>query len=250
MLEQIAYGWAALEPALWASIALGWPVILQGRHGLAKTTALRAIATALDGQCRLYNAPVEDLISIAGIPNPARLAEGVFACVPHERTIWDADIVVIDELPRARKETQNLFLEILQEKTLLGRPLKWQVVVATMNPDTYAASYRMDAALGDRFCLVLPVPEHQGELDDAARRQLLAVVLADDAPVEELASRLTGLPGLLGDIKGNYARLARGLCRLRRKNWPPCSSACTSRPERRPRTVSPGTSRRGVRPCW
>ena len=125
--------------------------------------------------------------------------------MPHERAIWDADIVVIDELPRARKETQNLFLEILGED-----PPGAASVVGTMNPDTYAASYRMDAALGDRFCMVLPVPEHQGELDDAARRQLLAVALANNAPLEELASRLAGLPGLLGEIKANYARLAEG----------------------------------------
>ena len=210
MLERILYGWEKIEPALVASIALGWPVILQGRHGIAKSTAVRAIAAALEEECRIYIAPVEDLISVAGLPNPKALAEGKFEFTPHARAIWDAPIVAIDELPRARKETQNLFLEVLQERTLMGKPLRWKVVLATMNPETYAASHKLDAALGDRFYLVLPIAEHQEELDEQERRALLEVALTHEAPIEELAARIAELPQVLKATQTLFEALSQG----------------------------------------
>ena len=215
MLERILYGWEKVEAALVASIALGWPVILQGRHGIAKSTAIRAIAAALGEECRIYIAPVEDLITVAGLPNPKALANGKFQFTPHARAIWGASIVGIDELPRAPKETQNLFLEVLQEKSLMGQPLRWQVVLATMNPDTYAASHRLDAALGDRFYMVLPIPEHQEELNEREREALLNVALTHDVPIEEMASRISELPRVLAATRGRFEELARGPFRAR-----------------------------------
>jgi len=215
MLERILYGWEKVEAALVASIALGWPVILQGRHGIAKSTAIRAIAAALGEECRVYIAPVEDLITVAGLPNPKALANGKFQFTPHARAIWDASIVGIDELPRAPKETQNLFLEVLQEKSLMGQPLRWQVVLATMNPDTYAASHRLDAALGDRFYMVLPIPEHQEELNERERGALLNVALTHDVPIEEMASRIAELPHVLAATRARFEELAEEPFRAR-----------------------------------
>jgi len=207
MLEAIVYGWEHLEPALLASVALGWPVVLEGRHGLAKSLVARAMARALGEECRVYVAPVEDLLSVAGIPNPKLLAEGVLEFTPHERAIWEAGVIVVDELPRGPKETQSMFLEVLQERTLLGKPLRWKVALATMNPETYAASYRLDPALGDRYVMVLPVPEHQGEVDKEGRVRLLNVALSDEVSVDELADRLSGLPGVLAAIRDGYSEL-------------------------------------------
>ena len=208
MLERIVYGWEHLEPALLASVALGWPVVLEGRHGLAKSTVVRAIAKALGEECRVYVAPVEDLLSVAGIPNPKKLAEGILEFTPHERAIWDAGVIVIDELPRGPKETQSMFLEVLQEHTLLGKPLQWRAALATMNPETYAASYRLDPALGDRYVMVLPVPEHQDELDEEGRIALLTVALGDQVSTDELAERLVGLSDVLAGIRDSYTALA------------------------------------------
>ena len=225
MLERILYGWEKIEAALVASIALGWPVILQGRHGIAKSTAIRAIAAALGEECRIYIAPVEDLITVAGLPNPKALADGKFEFTPHARAIWEASIVGIDELPRAPKETQNLFLEVLQEGTLMGKPLRWQVVLATMNPDTYAASHRLDAALGDRFYMVLPIPEHQEELNEQEREALLNVALTHDVSIEELAARISELPQVLAATRARFEELAGGLFRTRAVDF--CSRLLT-----------------------
>jgi len=210
MLERIVHGWRKIEAPFLTSLALETPVILLARHGTAKTWVMRVASTALGEKCRFYSAPKEDIVSIAGLPDPKRLAEGEFVFVPHKRTMWDADVLAIDELPRAPRTTQNLLLEPLQERTLFGYPLPWKIAIATMNPDTYAASLKLDAALGDRFAMVLPVPELQGEVGEEERKEFLSLGVELDNQVQEWAEKLEGLRELLGEIREGYASLMSG----------------------------------------
>jgi len=208
-LDRFVYGWESIEGPLLASVALHLPVILLGRHGTAKSLVLRVLAHATGEVFRLYIAPVEDLTTLAGLPNPRALAEGRFELVPHARSVQGVTAIAIDELPRGPKSVQNLFLEIVQERTLMGQPLDVQMVVATMNPTTYAASNTLDEALADRFPMTLPVPEFQ-ELDEASRAEMLALGFEHNNHVEEIAARLSDLPVFLERLRGVYGRLAQG----------------------------------------
>jgi len=162
MLEKIVIGWEEIEPVFLANIALRKPFILLGKHGTSKTTCAKEISKIYGkDEFRFYDATKDDLISIAGIPIPQRLAEGKLEFSEHNRSIWKAKVILVDELTRANKESQNLWLEILEEKTCFGRSLHYEALIATMNPESYASCFKLDEALLDRFYAAIPVPELQ-----------------------------------------------------------------------------------------
>jgi len=159
ILDGLVVGWQHVEPVLIACIAAKINVILRGKHGISKTVFAKLVAKSLGGTYRHYDATKDDMISVAGIPNPEDLKKGILSFSKHDRTIWDADYISIDELTRAPRECQNMWLEILEEKTCSGFPLKYRMALATMNPATYNATYRLDEALLDRFAAVVEIPE-------------------------------------------------------------------------------------------
>lgn len=162
MLENLVVGWKKIEPVFLVNIALHKPFILLGRHGTSKTTCAKEMAQIYGRKAfRFYDATKDDLISIAGIPIPKRLAQGKLEFSKHDRSIWNAKVIVIDELTRANRENQNLWLEILEEKTCFGKKLCYEALIATMNPESYAATFKLDEALLDRFYAVVPVPDLQ-----------------------------------------------------------------------------------------
>jgi MoxR-like ATPase len=136
-------------------------VLFLGRHGLGKTTLAKCMAELLGSRWVHYDAAKDDLISIAGLPSASALGEGRLEFAAHDRTIWDKEVVLLDEITRANKENQNLWLEILEERRLLGKPVPCRLFLATCNPDTYAATYSLDEALLDRFAVVVDLPDFQ-----------------------------------------------------------------------------------------
>jgi len=165
MLQKIVIGWEDIEDVFLANLAIKKPFILMGKHGICKTTVAREIAKIYknhdDSHFRFYDATKDDLISIAGIPMPEELKKGRLTFSEHDRSIWKAKIIVVDEISRANKENQNLWLEILEEKTCFGKKLIYETFIATMNPETYASTFKLDEALIDRFYAIMPVPDFQ-----------------------------------------------------------------------------------------
>lgn len=159
ILKNLVVGWQDIEPILLACISANINIILRGKHGTSKTIFAKLVAQAFGGNYRHYDATKDDMISVAGIPNPEDLKKGVLSFSKHNRAIWDADYISIDELTRAPRESQNMWLEILEEKTCHGFPLKYRMALATMNPATYNATYRLDEALLDRFAALVDIPE-------------------------------------------------------------------------------------------
>jgi len=165
ILARINHGYDHLEPVILGLMALGKSFMLIGRHGTGKTRLARVLSTGLgNGSFGFYDATKDDLISIAGIPDVQAMSSGALRFVAHERSIWDKTTIVVDEITRAGKESQNLWLEILEQRTCFGLPLQYRSIVATANPESYAAAFQLDEALLDRFYAVLPVPEMQEEL--------------------------------------------------------------------------------------
>lgn len=158
-LDELVVGWFGIEPIVLGCIAAKQHFILRSRHGASKTMFAKLSAQAAGGIYRHYDATKDDMVSVAGIPNPEALKQGILAFSKHDRSIWDADYISIDELSRAPRESQNMWLEILEERTCFGFPLKYRMAIATMNPETYSATYRVDEALLDRFTAVVEVPD-------------------------------------------------------------------------------------------
>lgn len=192
MISRIAIGWEEIEPVILANMAIRAPFVLLGPHGTNKTTAVREVSRVFGEEgFRFYDCTKEDLLSLAGIPDITKFKEGKFEYAIHDRTIWEAKVVVLDELSRANRETQNLFLEIILDRKLQGKPLKWELLIATMNPTTYKGTFKLDAALWDRFHAAIPVPDFQR----GASAELFGKILS--------LKQRRGPPSLRNHITGN-----------------------------------------------
>ncbi len=167
ILRYINYGYDNIEPVIIAMTSLCKNFIMIGNHGTGKTKLAKFLSQGFDDEGEgfvFYDATKDDLISIAGIPSPESIKKGQLDFVKHKRSIWDKSTIVVDEITRASKENQNLWLEILEEKTCFGIPLVYRSLIATANPDSYASANQLDEALLDRFYTVVPVPELQTNL--------------------------------------------------------------------------------------
>ncbi len=203
LLERVNHGWNEVEPVVIGLMAMNKSFMLIGRHGTGKSRLARALSQGYGAHGFVfYDATKDDLISIAGIPDPEAIKNGKLRFVPHERSIWDKSTVVVDEITRANKESQNLWLEILEERTCFGLPLAYRSVIATANPESYAAAFQLDEALLDRFHAVVPVPDQQE-----------GIVAADVEAMIRLATR--GAPPLSAeDLARVFADVQRAHAEL------------------------------------
>ncbi len=186
LLDRINHGYREIEPVIVGLMAMNKSFMLIGRHGTGKTRLARELSRGYGQQGFVfYDATKDDLVSIAGIPDPEAIRAGRLAFVHHQRSIWDKDTIVVDEITRAGKESQNLWLEILEEHTCFGLPLSYRTLVATANPESYAAAFQLDEALLDRFYAVMPVPEMQEGVSSADVQAMAELALGGDSGVED-----------------------------------------------------------------
>ncbi len=203
LLNRLIHGYEDLEPVILGLMAMDKSFILIGRHGTGKTKLAKWLSHGFgDDSFVFYDATKDDLISIAGIPDPESIKTGKLRFVGHERSIWNKSVIVVDEITRAAKENQNLWLEILEERTCFGIPLKYRSIIATANPESYAAAFQLDEALLDRFYAVVPVPEMQAAIDSDDIKSMVKLSMSDGGNVshEEIV-------GIFGEIRNAYSSL-------------------------------------------
>lgn len=145
----------------------GGHILLEGVPGLAKTTAVKSLAGALDAKFqRIQFTP--DLL-------PADLV-GTMIYRPQDGTFETrkgpvfANFVLADEINRAPSKVQSALLESMQEKQVTIGDQTWQLdplflVMATQNPIEQEGTYPLPEAQVDRFMLKLKVdyPAHSEE---------------------------------------------------------------------------------------
>ena len=166
LLNRINYGYGEFEPVIIGLMAMNKNFMLIGRHGTGKTRIAKILSQGYgDGGFVFYDATKDDLISIAGIPDANAIKNGKMEFVAHNKSIWNKSTIVVDEITRASKENQNLWLEIMEEKKCFGIPIPYRTLIATANPESYAAAFQLDEAIMDRFYAVIPVPEMQAGMN-------------------------------------------------------------------------------------
>ena len=171
--EQLGlYGWKNLEPVILAALATEKPLLLLGKHGSAKSFILERISEALKLNYRFYNASLINYDDLVGIPIPSKDKKSL-EYISNSTSIWDAEVVFIDEINRTKPELQNKLFPIIYDKRVQGIDLKkLKYRFAAMNPAyvddeddenenevSYFGAMPLDPALVDRFPFIINVPE-------------------------------------------------------------------------------------------
>jgi len=142
---------------------LGHNVMLVGKHGVGKTSAIQDACKQAGLKLWYKSAPLMDPeIDFGGIPIPNK-EKGVleFFSVPE---LFEAEVIFMDELNRASPRTLNMIFEIVQFKTINGKPLpKLKAIHTGINPPGQGQYdvQQLDDALIDRFhAFIDVVPEY------------------------------------------------------------------------------------------
>jgi len=176
------YGWKEQDEGLvMASLLTGDPLLLIGNHGCAKTHLANRVAEALGKRFLVYDASKAMFEDVLGYPNVEKLKQGVVEYVPSKVTVWDKELILIDELNRAIPELQSKWLEIIRSRKIMGFPTQVKWVWSAMNPMTYSATQALDEALIGRFALFIYPPDVL-QMSEEDRVKVTTCINGDDAP--------------------------------------------------------------------
>ena len=176
------FGWSHLEPVILAALASESPMLLIGKHGSAKSFILERLAESLNLEFRCYNASLINYDDLVGIPVPINNNTSL-SYISNPNSIWDAEVVFIDELNRTKPELQNKLFPIIYDKRVQGTNLtKLKYRWAAMNPPSkdeddedslsYLGAMPLDPALADRFPFIIEVPTWD-DLNDKDKKNML-----------------------------------------------------------------------------
>jgi len=183
IMEQLGiYGWKEQDENLtMTSLLTGDPLLLIGNHGCAKTHLACRTAEALGKRFLVYDASKAMFEDVLGYPNVEKLKQGVVEYVSSPVTVWDKELILIDELNRAIPELQSKWLEIIRSRKIMGFPTQVKWVWAAMNPMTYSATQALDEALIGRFALFIYPPDVL-QMSEEDRIRVTTCINGDDAP--------------------------------------------------------------------
>jgi MoxR-like ATPase len=176
-VRKVLVGQDAMLSRLLIALLTGGHVLLEGVPGLAKTTAIKALAAALHCKFnRIQFTPdllPADLIGTL-IYNPR---EGNFST---KKGPIFANLVLADEINRAPSKVQSALLEAMQERqvTIGDHSYKLEdpfLVLATQNPIEQEGTYPLPEAQVDRFMLKVVI----GYPSKAEERKVIDAVLDD-----------------------------------------------------------------------
>lgn len=156
---QVFVGPPAITERMLTCLLAGGHVLLEGVPGVAKTTLVKAFASALGCEFKRVQFTPDMLPSDITGTYVLTPQTGTFAL--REGPIF-ANVILGDEINRAPAKTQSALLEAMQEKqvTIEGetRPLPSPfIVLATQNPIEQAGTYPLPEAQVDRFLMKLRV---------------------------------------------------------------------------------------------
>lgn len=158
-IGRVLVGQRNLVDRLLIGVLANGHLLLEGVPGLAKTTAVRSLAMAIDGSfSRVQFTP--DLLpaDIVGTqiysPNSGKFDT-------RKGPVF-ANILLADEINRAPAKVQSALLEAMQERQVTIGETTWKLpdpflVLATQNPIEHEGTYPLPEAQVDRFMMKLKV---------------------------------------------------------------------------------------------
>ncbi|BBX84585.1 AAA family ATPase [Mycolicibacterium aubagnense] len=163
-------GQTGLQQSLLIGLFTGGHVLLESVPGLAKTTAARAVADAVQAKFRRIQCTPDLLPSDIIGTQIFDASKGVFHT---QLGPVHANIVLLDEINRSSAKTQSAMLEAMEERqtSIAGDVYKIPepfLVLATQNPVDQEGTYPLPEAQMDRFMfkeiLSYPNPREEAEM--------------------------------------------------------------------------------------
>ena len=135
ILNQLGiYGWKEQdENLIMASLLTGDPLLMIGNHGCAKTHLAYKMAQALRKRFAAYDAGKSLFDDVLGYPDIEKLKQGQIAYISSKVTIFDKEMVLVDEINRCDASMQSKWLEIIRSRKIMGFPTAIKWVWAAMN---------------------------------------------------------------------------------------------------------------------
>ena len=175
------YGGEAIQDLVAAAILTGDPVLFIGDKGTGKTYMMERIADALNLKFMMYNCSSANFDDIVGFPIPNKdLNQMDF--MPTPTSIWGVNMLLLDEINRARLDIQNNYFQLIRNRSVQGKrvdTLRW--VFSAMNPLSYAGTTPLDSALADRFAWVIKTPSFS-IINEEDRHSIISNHTNDDCP--------------------------------------------------------------------
>jgi MoxR-like ATPase len=181
ILNQLGiYGWKEQdENLILASLLTGDPLLMIGNHGCAKTHLAYKMAQALQKRFAAYDAGKSLFDDVLGYPDIEKLKQGEIAYISSKVTIFDKEMVLIDEINRCDSSMQSKWLEIIRSRKIMGFPTDVKWVWAAMNPISYSATQQMDEALVGRFATFVYIRDVL-EMEEVDRIKVAETINGDD----------------------------------------------------------------------
>jgi MoxR-like ATPase len=158
-MGKVIVGQEAMNKALLSGLITGGHILLEGLPGLAKTLAVKTLATVLDAKFqRIQFTP--DLLP-SDLIGTMVYHESTGEFTPKKGPIF-SNLVLADEINRAPAKVQSALLEAMAEKqvTLGEQSFKLAdpfLVLATQNPIEQEGTYHLPEAQLDRFMFKIKV---------------------------------------------------------------------------------------------
>ena len=158
-INKVLVGQETMINRMLTGILAGGHVLIEGMPGLAKTTAVKVLAEAVDtGFSRIQFTPDMLPADVVGteIFNPKEATYSI------KKGPIFSNLVLADEINRAPAKVQAALLETMQERqaTIGGQTYKMDqpfMVLATQNPIDQEGTYPLPEAQVDRFMLKIKV---------------------------------------------------------------------------------------------
>ena len=230
-MAKVIVGQTEMIQRLMVGLLTGGHILLEGVPGLAKTTAIKALADALATKFRRIQF-TPDLLPADLVGTMIYLpAEGRFKT--RKGPIF-ANFVLADEINRAPSKVQSALLEAMQERQVtIGDetfPLEGLfLVMATQNPIEQEGTYPLPEAQVDRFMLKVKIgyPETSEErkvLDmalDGSGRSVRPVLTPEEIVAMQEVTKLIYVDDQLKDYILDLVHATREPASYRMKNLAP-----------------------------
>lgn len=210
-------GLGPIEDFILVALVTGDPVIFISDPGSAKTLFVTNLSSLLGYNKRevcIMSAPMMVYEDVVGMPVPKQGSEGEWELdfAKTEASVWGKKVLFIDEVNRCEVDTQNLMLQLIQDRKCLGKELNLHYVFAAQNELTERGTKPLSNAIADRFSLFIPFPKYEN-LKNEEKRNVLTMRGFQDSPLlnrNEIIHQDDTLIKFLDTVRDSYDKSALG----------------------------------------